>query len=472
MRETIRVHPGLSPISVDCSFREKNTFNTFCMHTIPHIVSDVDNIFWTKDVTRASLSFPAIWHASLALGAVHLYLQVRETLKSAAAQCGSQNNYVFALTHYNIAVQQLMHLAQQDTVDRTSQEVVLMANILFTTICALLGDTKELMMHARHGLQLFYQWRLWDDGKDGPGCQIDSLLTKHSVSLLMNRMEGQFVGNGQPRPWHRTSPVRLGSNAPFRNIEDAFLELQPLMSGLTEMVRPGAAYQGAAECTRPIPYARLPYYQAIERWKTKCQDLKNRLRLEDEGGRASDLSLKLWLVRIKVMCQQDLASSGLAWDGLYGAFEEIVCYAGRMVAERAAKTKAKTGQTVAGGSLYGPSLRDALHFVAEQCRDPLLRRRALSLMATMPRRVGLWDTKLLVAMTTARIEVEEGGAALHGTPAAENCTCVRGRYVCLWHRIETAAIAEFLPDGTARLSLMTVGHVVTQQPGHSMIITW
>ena len=50
-----------------------------------------------------------------------------------------------------------------------------------------------------------------------------------------------------------------------------------------------------------------------------------------------------------------------------------------------------------------------LYLTAIKCRNPNLRRRALSLLKTSPKREGFWDSSLVIKMVERVIEVEEEG---------------------------------------------------------------
>lgn len=93
--------------------------------------------------------------AILAIAAVHLQPDIHEGVPT--SKTCKNGDHVFVFTHYNKAAERLEGLARQEDVEYTTQEVLLMANVLLSSPCVLCGDSKEVMIHTLHGLQLFYQ---------------------------------------------------------------------------------------------------------------------------------------------------------------------------------------------------------------------------------------------------------------------------------------------------------------------------
>ncbi|KAL4888310.1 hypothetical protein BDV59DRAFT_140620 [Aspergillus ambiguus] len=52
-------------------------------------------------------------------------------------------------------------------------------------------------------------------------------------------------------------------------------------------------------------------------------------------------------------------------------------------------------------------LSAALYFTARKCPHPLIRRRAISLLAQQPEQEGMWDTKLVSKIARYNMELEE-----------------------------------------------------------------
>lgn len=469
MTEQLLSH-RLTPHNELPSSRERQTLHLFHTHTIAHIASHFDHAFWSVDVARASLSFPAVWHAVLALATVHLHA---EALRDpATAQHDAQQQYVFALTHYNIALGHLVSLVKKGSMGHVDQDVVLISVVLFISTCALLGEAKELTVHAHYGLRLFYQWKIWDDRWSSSDRQTGRLANKDAMVSLMNRIEGQFTRSDHPRTWHSSVSVRWGSGAPFESILDAYIELQPLMSGLLELFRSGTLYEKGPRHPHPLPDARLPYRQAIKDWTMKCAHLTKLLSGNDDASIVQKASIQIWLTSIEILFESDVARSELAWDRFQHVFEKIVSVA--EISEKKSLTSSATGHGQAastGDRLYWPSMCEALSFVAERCRDPSIRRRALSLMRASPRQEGLWDTNLLVAIAAARIEIEESGPASNDRLRAGECLCVTNQYVCQEHRVVSAAV-EFQPDRKAKVFLKSTRHVASKEQGGAVLITW
>lgn len=108
-----------------------------------------------------------------------------------------------------------------------------------------------------------------------------------------------------------------------------------------------------------------------------------------------------------------------AWDAHVVDFETIVSLAGKLPGlkiDEELKAKARPAGPMLAKRC---TLRDlftfemgampAVYFTALKCRDPVIRRRAIQVLAGMrPRREGLWDARQLEAIAKRVLEVEEG----------------------------------------------------------------
>ena len=94
------------------------------------------------------------------------------------------------------------------------------------------------------------------------------------------------------------------------------------------------------------------------------------------------------------------------WDKYRAEHEEIVTLAAKVI---------DTYPSASGAtSQWGPSFSietnvvPPLYSVAHRCRDPVIRRKAISLLAATPRQEGVWNSALVVKVTQRIVEIEEG----------------------------------------------------------------
>lgn len=445
------------PFRTGADAQEKRLFQHFAQRTIPSISSEFDLPFWKVDVMRASQAHPAIWHAVIALVAMHSRLETPDDASSIR-----QLYYVLALKHYNASVKHLMSISSRDDqAQQSNKEIVLTASILYSSLCCLQGDAKDIMMHAHHGIQLFYQWRLWEPSNSGP------LLQSRSLEALINRLECQVVWKGTRRPWHDHDVVRQPSEAPFTSYTDAYLELIPLISGMFNLYLRGVQY--SAEQCHPKPDPRLHYQRALGVWREKYATFQ-RSHTPTKKDAVQELVLRLWLVPVDMMLRKDRGQFEMELDRNTPRYKDMVDTAEEIIAEEEitrTNSKVSPRQSIS----YAPSVCEPLYLLSLHCRDTVIRHRALELMKRCSPREGLWDSRLLYTIANTIVGLEESGDWVDDLPTKVDCRCKPGAYVCQPHRAASRAV-EFTGPREAKLYIKSMGHVTLGLPGRLEVITW
>ena len=93
-----------------------------------------------------------------------------------------------------------------------------------------------------------------------------------------------------------------------------------------------------------------------------------------------------------------------AFDGFTTSFESVVDLATSVIYE--SDTRKDSGQITLFS--FDTGLVPPLYFTATRCRDPLIRRQALSLLLSTPRQECLWSSEMLFKVAERIILIEEG----------------------------------------------------------------
>ena len=98
------------------------------------------------------------------------------------------------------------------------------------------------------------------------------------------------------------------------------------------------------------------------------------------------------------------------WDPLYPEFEELVSCASAVIDTEKASLKEQAGDgKIKPLFCLDMSLIGVLFSVAHKCRDPLLRRKVISLLYSVPRQEGVWDSILTARVAERIVVIEEAG---------------------------------------------------------------
>lgn len=428
-------------------------FSVFSTQTVREVCGLFDHEFWHTDVLRATQTHSALWHASLAMAAMHRWSQ--EDVDSDHGQRFRHYYYNFALKQYNAAIEQLVRLPTAAT-EPSSVIVSLMASILFTGLCSIRGDPREAMVHANHGIQLADQCKLLEQRELAAS---KSVLPTASLAALIDRFEVQYIWTGVREPIRKSfkRPITSSSQS-FVSVSEASSQLQPMIGDMQLVIR-SEKYRRSGGNDMPLPRAdpRLACRASFMDWSKRFSKLVQSgtlSKVECDSAKVLDM----WATGLEAGLYLDFSKYGLAWDEFVPSFRRIVILASEVLTKYEANPRGPA-------FLFAPSVCEPLYMAASHCRDPTVRREAISLLRKWPRREGIWDTTLMAALAEARMVLEEKGA-VRGEP----CDCVGG-FICVLHRIQTGQV-EFLDDGGVSFNQKTLGDVLSGRAGEVLFLSW
>lgn len=426
-------------------------FDMLRVDTIHHVAGAFDQIFWAVDILRATRECPAIWHASLAMAGMHRKMTVPPGLPAATTAGPAAEYYTFALKHYNKSINCLIQITKKPELSLADRETLLLAAVLFTGIACLQGNPREAVIHARNGLQLFYQWKYWEQLEAKPASRIDSFVAAESITALITNLESQFMnrlGHISRPAWRDGPRAPKCSPLPFVSPTEAYFELLPLMGGLLESWRyielpTNVAFQ--------LPEMYLSYHKELGVWRDKLRQLQQTAKpslSELESYRI----LELLALGIDMCRDVDISESVLMFDRHADKFGHMMTLIRELSHSKCHSIK--TNRIALPLFSFSVSICEVLAWFCTSCRDRRLRREAISTLATWELRDGLWDSALVAAIYEAFMMVEEGGIVEGDLTAADGCKCVQDGFICASHRVLQHWV-EFLDDGAAHLFLLT-----------------
>lgn len=457
---------ALAPSNIRSTLQDVSMFDLLRSETVQQVAGSFDQPFWAVDVLRATQAYPAIWHANLALAAVHD--TAKTSGNSDASHRSTRERYI--LKHYTASINDLIAITRQGSLSTANQEAVLLASMLLTALCCQRGDINQALIHARNGIQLFHQWRFWEQTHFS-GSPRGCILNAASIATIMDHFELQFVN----RLTHITIPCRgipgippRCSETPFDSVTSAYFELQPLISSLMGLWQ--HAHLGVSEGS-PQPARELRYAHQLESeaWKVKFDTFIHSSQLK-ETDLEGILILQLLWSGLDVCLKANIYEGETAFDMFQPSFEYMVTRAEQLREMLSKKTSTQNTDTPPLFS-FSMSISEMLFWSGNGCRDGPTRRRIIDLLRTWPQSDGIWDPRLLAAITEASMNLEESGWSQDEASKPAGCVCVAGVTICNDHRVNGHSV-EFLPDGRAKVVLKTVADIKANTSGYEVILSW
>lgn len=384
----------VGPPEIGCRHQERRMFDYLGTLKVHHVAGSFDADFWRVDIMRATQVSPAIWHASLALAAASARRRILASSTGDKASPGGLDRaheyHSFALHHHNQSIRHLVDITRHGlraNLTLKDQETLLLANILFTSICELQDDSRQAAVHALHNSRLFSMWKFWEHGK---GSMLDSRSLVAVVMLVEYLLIGRLRRKKIP-PWfgHGSMDQLALRSQPFQSARAAYLEFQPLFLQLLM----------AFETTGPSdPYEYSNCAARIQMWKARFDEFV-------EGhAQASfeDISVLSAMHTATQICVHiDLLRRLVIFEEPDFLVEKLTSTLERLVEHQ--KAGGKRGEESGEPTFSHAIAVGSVFWTAIRTRRSDLRERLIRLLREWPRREGLWDCKVLAGLCEATI---------------------------------------------------------------------
>lgn len=455
----------VGPSEVKVNLSDMTMFDALRFNIVGLVAGGFDHGFWAVDVLRACQVQPAIWHASLALTALH------QSQKQDAGETFRRSRHErLSMTHYGASIKHVIALTSKGNLSNGEREALLLASLLLTALCTMQGDVRQAMMHAANCIQLFHQWRLWE-GHRSSVSRRGSMLNADSLNTIVAHIELQLVSRIEQvaiPPWGSPcSPPRC-SDIPFASAAEAYHEFQPLFTSLIGLwQRAGLPLLRGLPQPGPEMDVRYPYVIEFQRWKKKYDALRasdNTSSVDAE----SMMTLYFYWYGLQICLEANIYGGETAFDIFLPAFQNMLTMAKELL--EIIRTSKEVGEGDERPAFsFTMSAIEGLMWCSNGCRDPEVRRGFLHLIQIWPRREGIWSNNLIAAIVETTIDLEETGWCDGELDAGSDCICVAGAFICNQHRVNNHTV-EFLSGDRARVTFETVGDKMMNRRGHVAIL--
>ncbi|KAL8868452.1 MAG: hypothetical protein Q9198_008173 [Flavoplaca austrocitrina] len=398
---------------------ERRSFAFFKDRTLAEISGYFPSDFWERLVPLATFHEPALKHASVALASLHERFEKgdRSILKSNKdiAEGG------FALQQYNKAIRYLINPPGGDK--GPALDTSLVACVLFACFETLRGHHGSALSHIRSGTQILNQ--VDEEGREHGREESSRQLCVplETLDVVFSRLDQQVVQLSGARPMSLPKTKRNAHPGFCPDIPAAFHSLEEARNCLDYQ------WNLCARSAVDFPYRKhmmegtesqehrdvfdvgRTHFQAVyNTWMTVFQNF-----LERNVATMNSKSLQGAMVlkmqgQLAAMYQEmdtlQLLHDETGWDEVIPMFDNLVDLVAAIIdSQKATDEKLLHKPTFQ----LDQSTISPLFTVGHKCRDPVLRRKAISMLYSAPRQEGVWDSILTARACERIMDLEEEG---------------------------------------------------------------
>lgn len=340
--------------------------------------------------------------------------------------CGAlTEHHEFALSQYNQAI---VNLRQTLTRGKAAIRTALMASLLFVCFENLHGDHEAADQQVRSGLGLIDQWQAQarPAGYGSPSEQhhMDALLGDEVFQMFARQNAHAFgrvgsEGNVDPSArmplWENTDPDSFEIPPMFSSVIEArncFDYLAQRCANFHKVNAPRQLVPDNMPCDGISEWISTERQTCISQLRAFEDALWSLISLQRDGYSASGYGptiLYLWNKVCTIHMYAGIGTNECIWDEFLPDFEDIIARS-RPIVEKSRQDAVYPSAVFS----FETGVVLPLHQTALKCRNGRVRRQAISLLLSCPRREGCWDGQLLGRVDAWMMALEEQGVDEYG----------------------------------------------------------
>ncbi|CAG7990299.1 unnamed protein product [Penicillium salamii] len=353
----------------------------------------------------------------------------------------------FTFQRYNKAIRQLLAIDPQTSLQ--SNDMFLIACILFYCFECLQGHYNLAIQHATSGLRIIKQQQLLATGRNFP-----RYMPRETVTLLFAILENQILeiqGESsladelRPALFSSFSTPTFDHSHPPSNIEEMRACFELLYNKLTRFLSVCEMLEEKFEDSSYEFVARIQHLEEehlqvradLEAWVNTFETWLDAGGTEVIEEPHSIAILKIWKMVISVMLALEWPNTELSWDEHLDKFALIISLISDLLGAPSSPDpedfgsisqyqtppptqnatalpilRPRPSKTLASTFSMSLGIVTPLYLCATRCRDSTIRHRAIDLVSTCNRREGLWDSELVGRITRRIVSIEEDAAGI------------------------------------------------------------
>ncbi|CAG8973952.1 hypothetical protein HYALB_00007481 [Hymenoscyphus albidus] len=361
------------------------------------MASPVEQRNWEIFYLRFSYSEPVVWHSLLSIASLMEGYTLRAHPKAAVA-------HQLALWHYNKAVG---FLIPQKSAEMVKIEVLLSCCYLFYALETNLQNTDEAFNHLYGGYQII---RVWRANHKNPISLVETVFCPLFYTQTFSWLSNWFTYFKELRVKVDMNDLHPLPRGGFTGLSDASVELFQITCYGLGCARSFETYKVTHDIQEDDEAARLQreYFRSrLEHWLEAFE------RLYPQGcpdtAKALEIKYLKLIRRIVYLCLPGRFNVvGIHYDAYANGFASIVDEM-TFIYDTAAKEFEKYQKTNSTSYYFRENIFLHVYMISIKCRNPSVRRKALSLLEKVASPQSIWNNLLSIAMIERLIQVEEEG---------------------------------------------------------------
>ncbi|KAK5713907.1 hypothetical protein LTR17_017334 [Elasticomyces elasticus] len=388
---------------VSDNVEEQRSHHYFQLCMSQDVFNGISSDTWYDLVLRSGQTVPAVRHAVFAIG---FLLRASSKTMIAESSSGASDGITkglerASLVHYTRAIAML---TAEPTGSQASETAALIICPLFIWIEMLNKRLGVALHHLKGGLAILESQQPTPN-HGVASCLRDLYARLHAQARLYGSPDSDFNASGIDR---RSSDQLIASpTTSFATIAVARVCLDRISEALYLEVRrfhvsSGTSKIDGSDVSSPAKETRL----IVEGLRTNLEEWDSRFvaltgsALARRGQTLAEATLKLQRLNLEVFIAGVLSSDEMVYDMYAATFEGMLSLADQILG---------TGRDTSLAMLpLDPGVIAPLAVVALKCRDTVLRRRAMSLLALAPEQECMWRRDSVIAFANWKLSKEEG----------------------------------------------------------------
>ena len=411
---------NLQQLSVDIAgnAEERRAFSLYRSNLASTLDGWFVSGFWSKLVLQACHTDPAVRHAVIALAALHEIERSPKPAQQSTTTAGKSPEQ-FALVQCNKAITELnQHLSKNN---EDSLEILLISCVIFTCFESLRGNINSSLRHMWSGVKLFRNWQRRHQtpqqaeigrapsprpGVEAEITQMFARLNLHSMLFISTDKTPESVeevwASQAIAPAISFHKMQFSGLAQARDTLDDCLSYAMHSTLATFLRRQRFPQNPKAQMKSGPDLEKL-----LQEWSTVFRDFKKafgpNLKLEE---REAIMFLEMQYMSGKILLEAGLVPDETVFDQYLSVFDEILSRASFIISNQRGPDASDTRKKFA----FDLGIVAHLYFVSTRCREPSIRRRALTLLSKASRQECVWDSQLALQLAGKIMTIEEENA--------------------------------------------------------------
>ncbi|CAM1508969.1 Fc.00g027080.m01.CDS01 [Cosmosporella sp. VM-42] len=334
--------------------------------------------FWTRELLQLAHSEPAVWHATLALGALHQ----RRELEGPAT---SPDSRIDALSKQAIENHARAITYARELKDPTK---LIALSLALVSITNMLGRWSESQVHIRAAHRLLNQSRT-----DPANQSAAEMLTRLDLQAMT------FIDSSAPYPfreatWFTQVDHDMRQGEKLQNYGQAGTALFALCRRLLLTIESlGVGNINDEEASVLME----DLMRDLVAWEFRMSFFERQHPPRENW----DMSIRLYHSLLRLMAEATAFGPETRWDRLLGYFERMIaCTECLLLTDGSSAARRPIS--------LEPGVIIPLFLVVTRCRHPRLRRRALGHLKKLKRQEGMWSSEGAAGVAEKVVSIEEG----------------------------------------------------------------